>query len=87
MGDFHVTCRIVGGFAGRYQLYYSKRVLNTSFSCTELIPVSDCSPMLLTRGVFDHEDLQIILTLCRAITGIEGISVNSVFHRYTTLFL
>ena len=29
MGDFHVTCRIVGGFAGRYQLYCSKGVLNT----------------------------------------------------------
>ena len=47
MGDFHVTCRIVGGFAGRYQLYCSKGVLNTSFSCTELIPVTGCSPIPL----------------------------------------
>ena len=39
MGDFHVTCRIVGGFAGRYQLYCSKGVLNTSFS---FIPVTGC---------------------------------------------
>ena len=44
MGDFHVPCR---GFAGRYQLYCSKGVLNTSFSCTELIPVSGCSPIPL----------------------------------------
>ena len=47
MGDFHVPCRIVGGFAGRYQLYCSKGVLNTSFSCTELIPVTGCSPLPL----------------------------------------
>ena len=47
MGDFHVRCRIVGRFAGRYQLYCSKGVLNTSFSCTELIPVSGCSPIPL----------------------------------------
>ena len=47
MGDFHVPCRIVGGFAGRYQLYCSKGVLNASFSCTELIPVSGCSPIPL----------------------------------------
>ena len=32
MGDYHVPCRIVGEFAGRYQLYCSKGVLNTSFS-------------------------------------------------------
>ena len=47
MGDFHVPCRIVGGFAGRHQLYCSKGVLNASFSCTELIPVSGCSPIPL----------------------------------------
>jgi hypothetical protein len=29
MGDFHAPCRIVGEFAGRYQLYCSKGVLNT----------------------------------------------------------
>ena len=47
MGDFHVPCRIVGEFAGRYQLYCSKGVLNTSFSCTEVIPVTGCSPIPL----------------------------------------
>ena len=41
MGDYHVPCRIVGEFAGRYQLYCSKGVLNTSFSGTELIPETD----------------------------------------------
>ena len=40
---FHILCRIVGEFASWYQLYCSKGVLNTSFSCTELIPVSGCS--------------------------------------------
>ena len=43
MGNFHVACRIVGEFAGWYQLYTSKGVLNTTFSCTELIPVNGCS--------------------------------------------
>lgn len=41
---FHILCRIVGEFAGRYQLYCAKGVLNTSFSCTELIPLTGCSP-------------------------------------------
>ena len=43
MGGY--PCRFVGEFAGRYQLYCSKGVLNTSFSGTELIPVTDCSPI------------------------------------------
>ena len=47
MGDFHVLCRIVGEFAGRYQLYCSKGVLNTSFSSTELTPLSSFSPIQL----------------------------------------
>ena len=47
MGDFHVPCRIVGEFAGRYQLYCSKGVLNTSFSSTELTPLTSFSPIPL----------------------------------------
>ena len=46
---FHILCRIVGEFAGRYQLYCAKGVLNTSFSCTQLIPVSGCSPLPLNE--------------------------------------
>ena len=46
---FHIVCRIVGEFAGRYQLYCTKGVLNTSFSCTELISVTECSPLPLTE--------------------------------------
>ena len=46
---FHLVCRIVEEFAGRYQLYCAKGVLNTSFSCTELIPVSGCSPIPLNE--------------------------------------
>ena len=47
MGDCHVPCRIVGEFAGRYQLYCSKGILNTLFSCTELIALIGCSPIPL----------------------------------------
>jgi hypothetical protein len=47
MGDCHVPCRIVGEFAGRYQLYCSKGILNTSFSCTELMSLTGCSPIPL----------------------------------------
>ena len=47
VGDFHVPCRIVGEFAGRYQLYSSKGVLNTTFSITELTPLTTCSPIPL----------------------------------------
>ena len=39
----------MGEFAGRYQLYCTKGVLNTSFSCTELIPVTGCSPLPLNE--------------------------------------
>ena len=46
---FHIPSRIVGEFAGRYQLYCAKGVLNTSFSCTELIPVTICSPIPLNE--------------------------------------
>ena len=35
---FHILCRIVGEFAGRYQSYCAKGIFNTLFSCTELIP-------------------------------------------------
>ena len=49
MGDWHVPCRIVGEFAGRYQLYCSKGILNTSFSCTELISLTGCSPIPLNE--------------------------------------
>ena len=47
MGDCHVPCRIVGEFAGRYQLYCFKGILNTSFSCTEFISLTGCSPIPL----------------------------------------
>ena len=43
MGQFHLSCRIVGEFSGRYQLYCSKGVLNTSFCWSELIPPADGS--------------------------------------------
>ena len=46
---FHILCYSVGEFAGRYQLYCTKGVLNTSFSCTELISVSGCSPIPLNE--------------------------------------
>ena len=45
---FHIPCLIVEEFSGsRYQLYCTKGVLNTSFSSSELIPVSSCSPIPL----------------------------------------
>ena len=47
MGQFHLSCRIVGEFGGRYQLYCSKNVLNTSFCLSELIPLADGSPISL----------------------------------------
>ena len=47
MGDCHVPCCIVGEFAGRCQLYCLKGILNTSFSCTELISLTGCSPIPL----------------------------------------
>ena len=47
MGDFHVSCRIVGEIAGRYQLYCLKGVLNTSFSSTEFTPLTSFSPIPL----------------------------------------
>ena len=43
---FHMCC-IVGEFAGRYQLYCTEGVWNTSFSGTELFPVTSCSPIPL----------------------------------------
>ena len=47
MGQFHLSCRIVGEFGGRYQLYCSKGVLNTYFCLSELIPLADGSPISL----------------------------------------
>ena len=47
MGQFHLSCRIVGEFGGLYQLYCSKGVLNTSFCLSELIPLADGSPISL----------------------------------------
>ena len=47
MGSCHLPCRIIGEFGGRYQLYCSKGVLNTSFCGTELIPLASCSPIPL----------------------------------------
>lgn len=49
MHGFHISCRVVGEFAGRYQLYCAKGVLNTSFSCSELIPVTGCSHLPLNE--------------------------------------
>ena len=49
MGDFHIPCCIVGKFAGQYQLYCLKGVVNTSFSATELCPVTSCSPIQLNE--------------------------------------
>jgi hypothetical protein len=49
VGDFHAPCRIVGEMAGRYQLYCSKGVLNTSFSSTELTPLTSFSPIPLNE--------------------------------------
>ena len=46
MQGFHIPCHIVEEFSGSsYQLYCTKGVLNTSFSSSELIPVSSCSPI------------------------------------------
>ena len=47
MGQFHLSCRIVREFGGRYQLYCSKGVLNKSFCWSELIPLADGSPISL----------------------------------------
>ena len=43
MGQFHLSCCIVGEFGGWYHLYCSKGVLNTSFCWSELIPLADGS--------------------------------------------
>ena len=46
MGSSHLPCRVVGEFDGRYQLYCSKGVLDTTFSRTEVIPMTPI-PMAL----------------------------------------
>ena len=38
LGKFHLPCRIIGDFGGRYQLYCSKGILNTAYSRQELTP-------------------------------------------------
>ena len=45
MGSSHLPCRVVGEFDGRYQLYCSKGVLNTTFSRAEVIPMATCTPI------------------------------------------
>ena len=45
MGRSHLSCRVVGEFDGRYQLYCSKGVLNTTFSRAEVIPMALCTPI------------------------------------------
>ena len=45
MGSSHLPCRVVGEFDGRYQLYCSKGVLNTTFSRAEVIPMAICTPI------------------------------------------
>ena len=41
----HLPCRVVGEFDGRYQLYCSKGVLDTTFSRAEVIPMATCTPI------------------------------------------
>ena len=43
MGSSHLPCRVVGEFDGRYQLYCSKGVLDTTFSRAEVM--AKCTPM------------------------------------------
>ena len=45
MGSSHLPCRVVGEFDGRYQLYCSKDVLNTTFSRAGVIPMATCTPI------------------------------------------
>ena len=45
----HVPCRIVGICDGRYQLYCAKGVINTSFSCTEVTPLTSCASIPLDK--------------------------------------
>ena len=45
MGSSHLPCRVVGEFYGRYQLYCSKGVLDTTFSRAEVIPMARCTPI------------------------------------------
>ena len=45
MGSSHLPCRVVGEFDGRYQLYCSKGVLDTTFSRAEVIPMARCAPI------------------------------------------
>ena len=40
MGSSHLPCRVVGEFDGRYQLYCSKGVLDTTFYRAEVIPMA-----------------------------------------------
>ena len=47
MGHFHVPWRIVREFAGWYEIYCLKGVVDTLFTSTELIPLTDCSPIPL----------------------------------------
>ena len=44
-GRSHLPCRVVGEFDGRYQLYCSKGVLDTTFSRAEVIPMARCTPI------------------------------------------
>ena len=41
MGSSRLPCRVVGEFDGRYQLYCSKGVLDTTFSRAEVIPMAN----------------------------------------------
>ena len=45
MGSSHLPCRVVGEFDGRYQLYCSKGVLDTTFSRAEVIPMARFTPI------------------------------------------
>ena len=44
-----MPCCIVGIGDGQYQLYCAKGVLNTSFSCTELTPLTRCPSLPLDK--------------------------------------
>ena len=54
MGSSHLPCRVVGEFDGRYQLYCSKGVLNTTFSRAEVIPMAICTPIPMEEWLRSH---------------------------------
>ena len=47
MGSCHLPCCIFRVFGGWYQLCCSKGILNTFFSCNEIVFFTNCSPIPL----------------------------------------